>query len=275
MKSQIEIGYIFTNTQGSPFTVIAKSDRINTEGYKTYWVVKFNDHAGYVREAKHSSILRGVVKNPYQPRIFGVGYLGVGPYLTRWTDPNGNSYKTKEYRAWQNMLERSYGEKYQARNPTYVGCSVHPDWHNFQTFAEWYTSQPNHWVDYFQLDKDLLYPGNKLYSSGTCVLIPGEINSMLNMGANHNNKSNLPEGYRRSPSGNIRAMIYGIQPECFSKTFKTLLDAVHWRNNQMMFRIMAVMNKYSLVLTPYLFDLIEYRLEEIFLIDPGDWLDDN
>lgn len=271
MKSQIEVGYNFINNQGSPFTILSKSDRINTDGYRSYWNIKFNDHVGYIREAQHNSILRGKVKNPYQPRVYEVGYVGVGKYMTKWVDPNGNPYKTKEYRAWQNMLERCYGVNYLSRNPSYVGCSVHPEWHNFQTFAEWFTAQPNYQTDYFQLDKDLLYPGNKIYSKDTCAVIPGEINSMLNAGNRPTNMYNLPEGFRRTPNGNIRVTVYGIRESPFSKTFKTLLEAISWRNNQMMIRIMSVLNKYSLELSPYLFDLIEWRLEEIFLIDPNEW----
>ena len=34
------------------------------------------------------------------------------------------------------MLERFHDSKYQEKRPTYIGCSVAEEWHNFQIFAE-------------------------------------------------------------------------------------------------------------------------------------------
>lgn len=59
--------------------------------------------------------------------IFGVGYFGNG---LRNTD------NIKAYKCWYNMLMRCYDEISLVRNPTYIGCSVHPDWLNFQVFKE-------------------------------------------------------------------------------------------------------------------------------------------
>lgn len=73
------------------------------------------------------------------------------------------------------MIERCYDPKYQDRSPTYIGCSVDNEWLNFQNFAEWLTNHDYYNLGY-DLDKDLLTKGSKIYSPLHCSLIPSEIN---------------------------------------------------------------------------------------------------
>lgn len=78
--------------------------------------------------------------------------------------------------AWVNMLQRCYSEERHSRNPSYVGCHITPQWHVFSVFREWMIAQPwegNH------LDKDILFPGNKIYSPDTCVFIDQAVNKLL------------------------------------------------------------------------------------------------
>jgi hypothetical protein len=56
------------------------------------------------------------------------------------------------------------------------------------------------------LDKDILIPGNKLYSPETCIFVPTEINNLLNSAAAiipqfNSSSSALPTGVFRSPKG--------------------------------------------------------------------------
>ena len=78
------------------------------------------------------------------------------------------------YRAWSSMLERCYSTKYQERKPTYRGCSVSEAWLTFSVFKNWMETQD--WQD-AQLDKDLLFEGNKVYSADTCVFVSGMVNN--------------------------------------------------------------------------------------------------
>lgn len=80
------------------------------------------------------------------------------------------------YLAWANMLQRCYSEKRHARNPSYIGCHVDPSWHSFMEFKAWMERQV--W-DGMHLDKDLLFPGNKLYSLETCIFITPQLNKFL------------------------------------------------------------------------------------------------
>ena len=58
----------------------------------------------------------------------------------------------------------------------YEGCTVSEKFKYFQYFCDWYNSQTGFSNGDWQLDKDILFKGNKLYSEDTCVLVPREIN---------------------------------------------------------------------------------------------------
>lgn len=80
------------------------------------------------------------------------------------------------YQSWQNMLQRCYSAKRHARNPSYIGCHVDPEWHSFMAFRQWMISRK--WQG-MHLDKDLLFPDNKLYSPETCIFIASNLNKFL------------------------------------------------------------------------------------------------
>ncbi|MGE8458154.1 MAG: hypothetical protein ACN6OY_16485 [Pseudomonas alloputida] len=80
------------------------------------------------------------------------------------------------YKAWTGMLERCYSEKFQIRNPTYHDCSASSDWFIFSSFKAWMSTQDHEGK---HLDKDLLVPGNKVYSPNTCAFIPPDLNRFM------------------------------------------------------------------------------------------------
>jgi len=93
------------------------------------------------------------------------------------------------YRVWGNMLQRCYSEKFQAEQPSYIGCSIDKRWHKFSAFKEWMMSQQ--WEGK-ELDKDVLQIGNKIYSPETCVFVSRQVNAVLTYGKS--NKGKLPPG---------------------------------------------------------------------------------
>lgn len=81
------------------------------------------------------------------------------------------------FRAWGSMLQRCYSAKYQERQPTYKGCSVSDEWLTFSKFKSWMECQD---FEGMQLDKDLLFEGNKVYSPETCVYVSPMVNTFTN-----------------------------------------------------------------------------------------------
>jgi hypothetical protein len=121
------------------------------------------------------NIKNGQIKNPYHKSVYGIGYYGIGKYSARI-----NNVKSEEYVKWFSMFFRCYDEKYHQKHPTYIGCSVSSEFHNFQNFAEWYNRTKYECSYPLELDKDFLYDGNRIYSPKTCCLLPKEINNLIN-----------------------------------------------------------------------------------------------
>lgn len=105
--------------------------------------------------------------------IYGVGTNTKGKHKS-----SVNGKGTLAYQTWRNMLMRAYSKKYQDNFPTYIGCSVYSEWHEFQDFAEWYCNHDYSGYGY-NLDKDILLPGNKIYSPDRVCFVPTQINSLL------------------------------------------------------------------------------------------------
>ena len=128
---------------------------------------------GYETTVQLGSIRNGNVKDPYSPSVYGAGISGAK------YPPTVNGRNTKEYALWYSMLKRCYSDKYQKKQPTYEGCEVSNNFKSYEYFYEWCNEQVGFGMDGFELDKDLLIKGNKVYSETTCVFLPQEINTLL------------------------------------------------------------------------------------------------
>ena len=131
-------------------------------------------NTGHIRKTTRGHIISGSLRDVeaynLTPSVYGIGYVGNGPY-------SATNSKAANQR-WRDMLRRCYEPNYQSRHPGYIGCSVEASWHNFQNFAQWYYSVAIDGQNY-QLDKDLKIKGNRVYSPETCLLIPQRINVLL------------------------------------------------------------------------------------------------
>ena len=145
-------------------------------------IVKYNDaynvdvqflNTGFEAVVELGNIRNGGVKDPYSPSVYGVGILGA-KYPSKVND-----VLTKEYVLWKGMLKRCYSDVYKKRYPTYEGCRVSENFKSYEYFYEWCHKQIGFGNEGWQLDKDLLVKGNKVYSEDTCVFIPQEVNSLL------------------------------------------------------------------------------------------------
>lgn len=122
--------------------------------------------------------------------VQGVGFNTGGIYNVM-ESPN---VKTKAYSVWKDMLRRGYSEAYKNKRPTYKDVTVCEDWFDYQKFAEWFYAN---YKAGFQLDKDIINRGNKIYCPEFCRFIPQDLNSLLvNRGGGSRNYE-LPLGVSR------------------------------------------------------------------------------
>ncbi len=80
------------------------------------------------------------------------------------------------YAKWHGMIKRCYSEVYHAKKPTYSECIVCDEWLIFSNFKKWMEHQD--WQGK-QLDKDLLFRDNKVYSPDKCCFVTERTNSFL------------------------------------------------------------------------------------------------
>ena len=192
MKKIDRTGEVSVNNFGSK--IIIKEYRKATD-----IDIYFPEYDFSFEHATYNSFKKGLIKCPYEPRIFGVGYLGEGKYKTR-----ENGKQTDEYRIWYNMLMRCYDPKIYEKYPTYKGCAVEEYLLNFQHMGEWieenYYEVPG---ERMHLDKDILHKGNKIYSRETCIFVPERINTLFVKCNKSRGKD--PIGVSPRPSGNYLA----------------------------------------------------------------------
>lgn len=182
VKYKVEVGEIRVANSGCYYKII---EQINPEEF----LVEFQDSQKFRKIFQKYSIIRERLWNPYYPTVFGVGYFGEGRFSAKVNTGTTNNSKrnTKEYNAWINMLQRCYYDKYICRVQGYSAydkVTVCDEWHNFQTFAEWYHPRLTKLQDVgehrYHLDKDLLSKGfGEIYSPDTCCVIPMSINAAM------------------------------------------------------------------------------------------------
>lgn len=84
---------------------------------------------------------------------------------------------------WQYINKRVLKSgAHQNSRPTYVGCEN--KFAGFQEFANWTQNQygymsKNNNGRFWNLDKDIIRPGNKIYSSETCLFVPDYVNNIF------------------------------------------------------------------------------------------------
>ena len=161
--------------------------------------IYFPEYNFTFEHATYNNFKKGRVKCPYEPRVYGHGYIGEGKYKVK-----ENGKKTDEYEIWYEMLRRCYDPKLHERYTTYEGCMVEDYLLNFQNMGEWI--EENYYEvqgEQMCLDKDILYKGNKIYSRDTCIFVPQKINKLFNKRDNSRGKN--PIGVTELPSGNYQA----------------------------------------------------------------------
>ena len=159
------VGKVCKSKSSGDFKVLKYNDSKNVE-------IQFLK-TGFETTANLQHIKSGGVKDPHSPSVHGVGVTG-----TKYPSMI-SGVQTKEYTLWCSMLKRCYSDALKKKQPTYEGCKVSDKFKSYEYFYEWCHKQVGFDNKDWQLDKDLLVKGNKVYSENTCVFIPREINQIL------------------------------------------------------------------------------------------------
>lgn len=163
------------------------------------------------------------------------------------------------------MLGRCYCPKEQLKNPTYVGCSVSEEWHNYTNFKQWFNEQE--YQDDCHLDKDIKVPFNRVYSKDTCLLVPAEINTILTDGRSR--RGNTPVGVHYRVRNDRPNPKYTAQIETGKKTrhlghYNTCQEAWNAYVPAKIERCKSIAKQYNLSqeITGYLLYTIDIKLRK-------------
>lgn len=165
---------------------------------------------------------------------------GIGENSGKYAATDVDNKTVKEYRAWMNMLLRCT-EKWWGKDKCYTGTTCSENFKSYSFFYEWCNRQigfknKDSKGKGWQLDKDILIKGNKLYSEDTCVFVPQRINKLLikcdssrgeyPLGVHWNKKlSKFSASCSSVDNGREYLGLFNTQQEAFQvyKTFKEAL----------------------------------------------------
>lgn len=165
---------ILKNNRNEHFLVIKEYDKIVNNRKFTIWLIQFVN-TGYTREVYKINAEKGKAKDPYSISVLGIGYEGVFPQ---------KPYHSQAKRLWSNMMKRCYDKKH-LKGYFGKGVTVDTRWHSFANFLEDIPKLDGFelWLKGFEkgnikynLDKDTIVTGNKVYSKLCCSFIPESIN---------------------------------------------------------------------------------------------------
>lgn len=160
-------GMVSVNNQGAKMTI---TKYVNAQD------IEVTFESGFVVEHTQMQLFtRGSILDPYFKSQYGIGYMGMKTFYNK-----ANEYK-RQHSVWHSMLKRCYSEECK-QYIWYDNCEVCEEWHNFSNFLQWYNDNSYELPEGMgtvDLDKDIKYHNNRIYSPDTCLLIPATINRMI------------------------------------------------------------------------------------------------
>lgn len=139
-------------------------------------LVRFNESGNIQKYACRAIGVNAHIKDYATERFCGVGYA-IGT-MSRPINKDAPAFKQ-----WRSILGRCYSP---GRPRCYYSVTVCPEWHCFNNFEKWYNKEKtlligSLFIEPFDVcvDKDLFGNSQKIYSPGTCCVLPRAINSCL------------------------------------------------------------------------------------------------
>lgn len=241
------LGEMRLNNQGTMMKIVRYGGHSDID-------VEFLDNFHYIKKNQlYVNFKNGCIKNPYDRTTYGVGYLGVGEYVAK---ENGKIIES--YRVGHDIMRRCYSEKSKEKFSAYFGiCSVAKTWHNYQNFANWFDNNKYDVEGRLHIDKDILFPNNKIYCPDMCILTPQRINMLF---VKKPNKYGLPNGVKPTINSKYESKYNGRH----LGTFNTIEEAVITHDKEKKKEILEVANEYK--------EIIPQRLYEALLNWNSDYL---
>lgn len=140
-------------------------------------VVEFQDKRKTKIKTMYKEFVKGSIKNPYHPTIYGAGCIGV-KYQAKV-----NNKICREYYTWRNMLHKCYSDEYKEKYNTHHKAVVCEEWLCFENFYEWVHEQSNvknflkgnNWI----LNRKIIDKNNEIYSPKHCYLVPKNVDGLF------------------------------------------------------------------------------------------------
>lgn len=160
------------------------------------------------------------------------------------------------------ILERGYSKLWKEKHPTYEDVYVCEEWHNFQNFAKWYYN--NYYSineERMEIDKDILYKNNKIYSPDTCIIVPQRINNLFVK--TNSKRGNFPIGVHRHKNGNYVAQCeFNDSRKRYLGCYPTVEEAFNIYKMEKEKYIKQVADKYKSYIPEKLYDaMYKYEVE--------------
>lgn len=175
-------------------------------------------YCGYEKTGvKNHSRYKGVrLTSPRKKRslVYGIGINDADCIV------NDMGKQLTSYHVWADILYRCHTTKGRINCPAYTDCYICEEWKRYSNFKRWFD---NNYIEGYQLDKDILVKGNRVYSPDTCCFVPNDINMLF---AKSKRKRGYPTGVHKHSQCNRYAaqMSVGNQNQ-YLGLYKTIEEA--------------------------------------------------
>lgn len=244
-KPSVFTGDIFVNKYGEEFIVTSYEGAKNVH-------IKFTK-TGYETITATNHIHSGLIRDRLKPSLYGVGIIGSDLATI-------GGIRDATYSLWKDMFYRCYSKK--GKNlSTYEDSEVAGNFIYYSFFKEWCLKQKGFGNKGWQLDKDILVKGNKIYSEDTCCFVPKEINMAFVKSNARRGKYPIGVHYRED-RGKYVATLNNFNGNCFLGHFNTSEEAFVAYKLAKEQRIKMFADKYKDELEHRVYDvLVNYQVE--------------
>lgn len=234
---------------------------------KKYYVIKFIDNNFPENKnilSKISYVKSGVIKNPYQKSILNIGAFGdVSRFNLELLEPKQRKYL---YDLYRDMIKRIYNPRNIYEINSYDKSLLDNRWFTYENFLNWvFNDKGNNFHYYYNLDKDLIKPGNKIYGPDTCIFLPDHLNKAISI-----NKTtlNLSQGVIKNKDGKrkygavIRSNFFNLKHD-FNLTFSEaesflkyaaakhyilkMYAQIYFNNNEINLKVKKLIENYEII----------------------------